>query len=90
MVPKDLGAAILYENDKLFALVNPKQHAVYVGSERLCLFDFFKRRNMGIILSDADVARAHRALEASGWQIVPVRMGIFTKEVGKLSRLIGV
>lgn len=89
MVPKHLGSALLYENDELYALVNPKGTAVYVGTENRCTADYFKRRMSGkMMFSDADVARTKLMLKSAGWQIVPVRLGVFTKEVGGLARLI--
>lgn len=85
---KEVKKELLYQNAALYALVDPVGTAVQLGNEKRCLAEFFKRRLGPIILSDEDYDRAREMLKDSGWQVIPVRMGVFTSDVGDLNKLL--
>lgn len=85
----ELKQALLYQDAGVFVLVDPSGKAVQMGSEQRCVAEYINRRWPGaIILDDKQTASARRQLEKAGWRIVAGRMGIFTKDVGDLKKLL--
>lgn len=79
---KPVNSGLLYQNKQHFALVDPTGSAVQLGSENRCIAEYYARRfPKRLVLSDDEFEHAKTLLTAAGWQVIPVTMGIFTRDV---------
>lgn len=89
MTVKQRTRELLYQNTAHFALVDPTGRAVQLGTEARCIGEYYSRRFPNrLVLDDDELNHAKTLLTAAGWQVIPVRFGVFTTDVGDLSKLL--
>jgi len=86
---KERTRALLYQNTQHYALIDPTGKAVQLGTESVCIGEYYKRRfPKRIVFGEDELEHAKTLLTASGWQVVNVRFGVFTHDVGDLKQLL--
>lgn len=79
--PKELNG-LLYQNLTHHALVDPTGSAVQLGTKKRCIAEYYARRfPKRLVFSDDEFEHAEKLLIASGWQVIPVTFGVFTRNV---------